>query len=283
MLQVKVFDFLKDDDRKNLGDIDNYILNYIESNPDEFVRLTQNEICERIFITQTSLSRFTKKVGFNSFKMLQIHVAKHLEKYLITPELNLHTVVELEDVKRNVFEQYINLVKIVFSSIDDSHLNSLINLINSHKKLVVFGIGSSFETGKYFARQLSKSGIEAIAFNSLHDFVDFYPTAVRNGYHFLIISQKFTNLDCVKVAKILDENKIKFSLISKNQNYNFKSNDRINPVIYNTFKNRVVDFEITDKIAQFMILDIVLFYLLNKNDPQYENINISKNLWKIIS
>ncbi|TNK83557.1 hypothetical protein C4M97_03460 [Mycoplasmopsis pullorum] len=279
-MKMKIFESIIIKNNFKPSDIDNYIINYIETNPKEFAQMTQSEICERIFVSQTAVSRFAKKIGFSTFKHLQIYVAAYLEKYQPKNDITLRELDSLENIKKNVFDQYTNLIKMVFTSIDNKQIQILVNLIANNKNIVIFGIGTSYMMGKYFAEQLLKVGVHSVVFNTIYDFVDFYPSAFDNNYNFLIISQNFANTDCVKVAKILKRDMINFSLITKNKSEVLKNDTKINLITYSTFITKNIQFSITNKIAILMILDIILFSLFHKKDPEFKNISLAQDVLK---
>lgn len=257
-----------------------FIIEFIESKPQKFLSLTESKLASEIGTSQSTISRFSKRLGMKSFRYLQIFVASKLNE--TKPELNieLNQGNNFVDIKNNILNQYINLPKIVNTSIDEKKLIDLANQILKCDVLLIFGISTSGETALYFCRQLRKFGIFALAFSSIHDLIDAYPAfAKQKKCHYLLLSREAKNTEITEIIEVLQINNEKFTLISKNEPKQMIDKTNLIRYWYNVKKDDFV-FDITSKIAVYMILDIVLFYIISLVDVEQLNIKSSKRLMK---
>ncbi|ADE19551.1 MurR/RpiR family transcriptional regulator [Mycoplasma crocodyli] len=255
-----------------------YMVNWIENNSSTFLKNSQEMLCSEMFVSQASISRFVKKCGFNTFRELQVYVAKRSQEVIPKIDLSLKESNTIVDIKENVFQQYSNLSKIVYNSVDDSILETLTNDILKSDIIFIMGIGTNGEIARYYSRQFRKFGIKSYDISSIHDFIDDVEGFSNSKIHVILLSKSFKTKELITAANIMEKKNIDFSLITTNEdinNLNYK-----NLLTYKYFDNKSFSFDIANKIALYMVLDIILLYTATKVDPEMTTFEHSKELLK---
>lgn len=254
------------------------IIEWVEHNPQEFLSKSQEQICKLLFLSQATISRFVKKIGFNTFKELQIFVARKLQE--LNPEFNivLKENKGIDNIKYNVFQQYSNLSKIVFNSIDEEVLESISADIVEAEHIFLIGIGTNGLMSEYYSSQFRKFGISASKINTFHQFVDEIEGFNSKLTHFIVISKSLGTREIRMIIQILSKNKKNFTVITTNSDYKFFYCKNL--LIYDYFYDKSFSFDIANKIAICMIMDILYFRVISNIDPNLINFQQSKELVK---
>ncbi|EFF41545.1 MurR/RpiR family transcriptional regulator [Mycoplasmopsis alligatoris] len=276
------YNIFSDDKFKELIRADDnysYLANWIEQNPNAFLTKSQDQLSGEIFVSQASISRFVKKSGFNNYRELQVFVAMKAQEVIPTMELELKKGNKINDLKNNVFLQYSNLTKIVYNSIDENILENVVKDLLNSKIIFIMGIGTNGEISSYYARQFRKFGINAYAINSIHDFVEEIEGFVGQNIHCILLSKSFKTKEILNATLILLKKKINYSIITTNANLNYTGCKNI--LLYQYFDKRSYSFDIANKIALYMVLDIILLAMASVIDPEMETFKKTQSLLQI--
>lgn len=260
----------------NSDDTFAHIFWFIKKNPFEFLTKTQTELGSLIHVSQPSIVRFVKKAGFDSFREMQIYLAEKFQEFIPQFDLEFKENENISEAKKNVFIQYSNLVKIILNSIDDTVMSQVVEDIVKTKKVVFIGIGSNGDICSYYARQFLKFGVQAQAIVSIHDFIDEANSLIKGKNHFILISRSFSTREIVMMYKILLEYKCEITVLTQNTTNTFIGVK--NKLYYDYFLKRSFAFDIGNKTAIYMILDIIFNNLIYKVDPKLKNIEFSRAL-----
>lgn len=266
MKRIKIFD------KKLVGnykDTYSYLIKWIEENPHEFLACSQHQITEKIYVSQSSLSRFTKFLGFESYRELQIYVARKVEQFLPNETYKIDEIKDAKDCILKVFQQYQNISKAGFNTIETIQIEKLVNNLIKYKKLIIFGIGTSGIIGCYLAKQLTRIGIISVCMNSIHDFKDAYNESNKDDVFYIIISKSFKNHEVKEAAEILDKSNFNFQILTRNENVSYAN--CTSPIIYDYIPaQKNFNYDIVSKLSLFMLVDIIYIYaktlIDNKNE-----------------
>ena len=98
------------------------------------------KIVDNLYVSQASLTRFSKKCGFNGYREFIFQYQKSVGD----------SYIKVDNLTEKVFSTYDELLKKGHSLIDDGQINRICNLIVNSKKVYVYGIGSSGVVAREF-------------------------------------------------------------------------------------------------------------------------------------
>ncbi|ADE19585.1 MurR/RpiR family transcriptional regulator [Mycoplasma crocodyli] len=255
----------------NNNDSNSYIMDWIEDNPELLLKNTTKELATLMFVSQPTLIRFAQKIGFLSFRELQIYVAKRITeinnlptKIKVGPELSLNEIVH------NVNTYYEYSIKKTMEAYGKNYsdITEYAKDLLTCERHIIFGIGNSGMVAEYYAQNLNKIGIFSMAINSIHDFLGFNFLLDRK-LHVTLISKTFDTVEILKVRDILERHNICYTIWTKNSKLEHKKAKHI--LLYDSLNQENRVSAMGSKISSFFLADVVFLYLVLKVDPDLEN------------
>lgn len=155
---------------KNLNELDMIIYNYINENKEKALNMKIKDLSEAIHVSNSSITRFCKKVGCNGYSEFKI-------KYKIFMKGN----------KNNIVSKDIEGMFDFFNRVDNDkffgNIEKFANIIHSCDKVIFLGVGTSGILAQYGARFFTNIGKFSIAISDPFYPVpkDFYGNAVVIG------------------------------------------------------------------------------------------------------
>lgn len=140
-------------------------LTQVEKNiADFFIANTENadfsarNIAEKLFVSEASLSRFAKKVGYAGYR-------EFLYNYQSTFQQKKQNI--QEDTKV-VFNTYQELLNKAYSLIDEEQMERVVKLISEKKRIYVYGFGGSGLAAQEFRFRFMRLGLDIEAVTDFH-------------------------------------------------------------------------------------------------------------------
>lgn len=154
--------FLINDFYNKLSKTEKRIADYILKHIEEIKEFTSAELANNAHVGQSSVIKFIKKIGFNGFTDFKIKLSEELASQKAMKPDFLHNDISSADTiyeaTKKIAYSHINSIEETTSNISYSHLNKVIDLLETSKKVVIVGIGSSSLVGKDFQHKLTKIG-----------------------------------------------------------------------------------------------------------------------------
>lgn len=120
------------------------IANYLIENKDKIANQTAYEISQCAHVSEASVVRFCKALGFKGFKELKIKMVSSLGSQ---SEKAVPSLIEQNDSPTEVVTKLMRLesedIKFCLKMLDMAVIIEVINLINACDRIVFFGVGSS--------------------------------------------------------------------------------------------------------------------------------------------
>ena len=114
-------------------DVEKLIADYILNTPDG--NLSARNLCDTLYISKASLTRFAQKLGFSGFREL---------KYQLCQDLTHADYPPLKDsITKSTFNNYSYIVNETFRKLDTFALEKAISLITDSNHIYVYGDGLS--------------------------------------------------------------------------------------------------------------------------------------------
>ncbi|RRF97861.1 MAG: MurR/RpiR family transcriptional regulator [Coriobacteriaceae bacterium] len=142
------------------------IADYMLHHTAEATTLNASEIAERCSTSNTTVTRFVKELGFESFSQLRLNLARETAR---------ETVPQSDDVSFSSFESSVRLVlrnKIAelnetVVNLDVDALKDAVQVIVHSDNVLVAGVGTSLSFAQMFALKLSHVGVKAVSSASI--------------------------------------------------------------------------------------------------------------------
>ena len=124
-------------------DVEKLIADYILNTPDG--NLSARNLCDTLYISKASLTRFAQKLGFYGFREL---------KYQLCQDLTHADYPPLKDsITKSTFNNYSYIVNETFRKLDTFALEKAISLITDSNHIYVYGDGlSGYAAGEFMIR-----------------------------------------------------------------------------------------------------------------------------------
>ena len=137
------------------------ILNFLFQSPADILLLPINELASKLGISESSISRFTRHLGYKDYKdlksdlMMQINrahtPAQKLSKSLVQSDFSSAAGV--------LYHQQFCIGKTI-DYIDESKIQAIVKAILSARRIYVFGKGASASLASYTKFRLSRFGLD---------------------------------------------------------------------------------------------------------------------------
>lgn len=258
---------------------------YIKNNIREAKKMNAYEMADKVGISQPTIIRFSKKLGYKGYPEMRIAINKEDSETgtVIHQEINVND--SLYEATKKIIGLSNSSLQSVLSYFDESLYDETIKKIYEAKKIMLFGLGGSGIVAKDFSQKLLKIG--------------------KHVFYEPDIQSQISNLNCFATNDVFfaisysGESKdiLKAALIAKNKGCIIISLTRFIPNSLAQMSDINIKIgaseeyfrisSITSRIAQLSAIDVIFVNLLkNYYDEFSKNISESKelineyNLWQ---
>ncbi|WP_297036335.1 MurR/RpiR family transcriptional regulator [uncultured Enorma sp.] len=239
---------------------ENLIANFIMANRASASSMTSYEIAEGAGVAQSAVMRFSKKLGYSSFKELQVDLMYDDpdDSNEVSPEED--TVTTVEKIQRAYQQSVEEMLRLNRGDV----LEQIAGAIYRAHRLLCFGAETSLVMARLFSDHMSEIGKDSHASSDLFDSAGFIKNMGPNDL-LLIVSASGETLSCVKVAELAKKYSVPMvsitgphaNTVRSMADYELVSSD------YKVFTNMVV---INNRCSQMFLLEC-LFLLVWKHNP----------------
>ncbi|NQZ29269.1 MAG: MurR/RpiR family transcriptional regulator [Mycoplasmatales bacterium] len=252
-----------------LSNNENAIVDFIEKHPDEFIKLGIQDLSNKLFISIGSVSRFSKKVGFASFRDLKSFVIK--EKIRHESYYNLTQSSKTQDIMHDIKVYNRHTIEKTVDAMNTKVLESTIADIEKSSKVVTYGLGSSSLAASEMANNLNIQGINSVFAPTIHDVVLWLRKRIHKNFVVVIFSKSMSGKDNNFLLSLLLKYKIKVKLITENLKY--KSEGTLDVMHIKTLEMLDNEIQISSKISQLFVADVIIqnikLHTLKENTDLY--------------
>jgi len=151
-----------------LGAAEKRIADQLKEDPREIVHQSITELAERSSVSEATVVRFAKKLGFKGYQDLKITFAQDM----ISPLQRIHEEVKENDkipeVLNKIFQSIIQTLHHTRDVLDLSQLEKAAEAILQARKIVVFGLGNSAPVAMDAQHKFLRAGVECSAYCDNH-------------------------------------------------------------------------------------------------------------------
>lgn len=246
---------LDDEIIKNLSQSELYILHYVYDHPDEVIDMSIQELAKAVAFSSATILRFCKKLNFSGFAEFKFALKQQNKEIA-----NLKKPISSMDSITSLYDD----IESTSLLIKERYLKEIIDLIDSNKRIHLYGEGISripvnylekllFSIGRQNVYKYKSSRLAAhIASNANEDDI-LIAISTSGNYPTTVKIVKLFNLNHATIIAISPYTKNAIADLA-NINFRFFVNHREN-----------IDTEYTSRLAIFYIIDVIFkTYLVRK-------------------
>lgn len=141
------------------------IADYLETSAKEGRIMTSYELAEQLNIGQSTIIRFSKKLGYGSFRDLQVDLV-HTPSSSSIEDIAVNESTKATNFK--ITKQYQEIIDLTYAQNSDAVIEETIRHIKKANRILIHGIGNSNLFAEYFANRLTTIGIVAFVNGNNH-------------------------------------------------------------------------------------------------------------------
>lgn len=222
------------------------VFTFLNKNSDRLLAMTIDEVAQKCFVSNATITRTAKKMGYRGFTELKYSLVNNVDSN------KMKTYIDYSAIRLNDINNSIDLI-------NRQDLNKLINLFYN-KRVCFFGKGLSSLICDYAVTQLLILGLPVTHLADSHTALAYVDHMTSNDALF-IISNSGNTSQCIKLALKAKKKGIKvISLTSSNIN----DLTRLSDLSYNVIlsKDDRVDFDNASRAPMLLfvhkIIDLIL-------------------------
>lgn len=252
--------------KMNLQDLsynENLIANFIMSNKETAASMTSYDIAKNARVAQTSVIRFAKKLGYQSFKELQVDLLyddpSDVDSGEVDPEEeSILTIEKVKNAYQTTTDEMLKLNRMEM-------LDTVADVIYQANRVLCFGSETSIIMAKLLSDHLVEMGKDSSASNNAFDSLNSIRNMQEHDVLFMVSASGET-IQSVKVAGVAKRNNVKIVLLTgphqstlrKMADYILVSSE------YKLYTNMLI---INNRCSQMFLIEC-LFLLIWKKNPK---------------
>ena len=179
------------------------LADYILEHYDEALNYNVTELADSAGVSDASVVRFCKKLGYKGYQDFKVNAAKDVLPRDRHFNPGLEQDDDIETICKKIFLSEVNVLNRTLASLDTNELKVVAEKIEKAEKIVFFGSGGSLIVAKDAAHKFMKIGIRAFVYEDID--LQLMSSSLMNEKEVAIgISHSGSNrnvIDCIKNAK----------------------------------------------------------------------------------
>ncbi len=145
------------------------IANYLNQNQDEAAFLSAGEIADRLQLSEATMVRFARTLGFDSYPAMRVGLQdsfRHRLTHSARLRSRLDDFREAGDIFERVVASEIDYLTEALQSLDRKAFNAAVELLRTHQRVFIFGLGPSLSLVDLLEIRLTRSARHVIPLNT---------------------------------------------------------------------------------------------------------------------
>lgn len=256
---------------QSLTEVDKRIADYILNHLNEAKTITSLKLAQSTQVGQASIIRFSKKLGYQSFREMLADLSIENEKEWIEEEIE--TSEETAMTLKKIALQMQDIVDLTVQYNDEEKLLEAACMIKNAKENILFGVGSSNLFAHYFSEQLNKLTIPCFVSMNAHTIFMKIAQASEDCV-VVLISETGKSEDVLKAAALAKEKGLK--VISMTRSYRNPLHELSTIVLKTVCFETLTRLNVTTmRTSQLYLID-ALYLLIMKSDFDYYHERIER-------
>ncbi|CAM3446905.1 HTH-type transcriptional regulator RpiR [Streptococcus pluranimalium] len=198
-------------EHSQFSDSDKQIIAYLVANLDDISNSSIHDLAKKIKVSSSTLSRFTKKIGYDSFQDFKLDAHKaNMEKEISQEAFFGDIDVNLtnkENLNR-IFYNNINSLKSTAKIVSEENFQKAVELISESSSFSFFGLGGSNAVAAIAYHKFLRTSLNTRFHTDFH-YQQMIASTLTSDDCALVISHSGQNRDTLKIVDILKQNKVR--------------------------------------------------------------------------
>lgn len=232
------------------------LADYILEHYDEALNYNVTELADSAGVSDASVVRFCKKLGYKGYQDFKVNAAKDVLPRDRHFNPGLEQDDDIETICKKIFLSEVNVLNRTLASLDTNELKVVAEKIEKAEKIVFFGGGGSLIVAKDAAHKFMKIGIRAFVYEDID--LQLMSSSLMSEKEVAIgISHSGSNrnvIDCIKNAK--ENGAETIAIVGQGKTPLSKIADMI---LYCSSEETMFESEsVSTRIAQLAIIDAIV-------------------------
>lgn len=175
-----------------LTDLEKKVVENIMADPGQVIRLTANELAEKMFVSKTTIINLSKKLGFEGFTDLRYYIKEYLAKRTSEKQN-----VTYHDISVNLY----NEITKTLSLQNEENMGKIAELLLNARTVYVIARGASKPIADLLSSRLSILKVKSIFIND-YNLIDIISERIVPGEVLILISLSGETEKIINAAKI---------------------------------------------------------------------------------
>ena len=244
------------------------ISKYILQHLDKIVYMNTYQIADKCKVSQASVVRFAKKLGYSGFPEFKISFGRDMGRRDVEEKINfiyedIQETDELDDLIKKIVYANSNIIQDTYSILDTNTVKEAVEIIKNARKIFILGAGYSGIVAKDFHYKLGELGMNSICEADYHIQLASISTLNENDVVF-VISQGGKTVDIYNLVKEAKKRKVKIISVTQMSSNPIRdlADIKISTIME---KNNFRSTALSSRIAQLTIIDIIYVALITEN------------------
>lgn len=244
------------------------ISKYILQHLDKIMYMNTYQIADKCKVSQASVVRFAKKLGYSGFPEFKISFGRDMGRRDVEDKVNfiyedIRETDQLDDLVKKIVYANSNIIQDTYSILDIETIREAIELIKTSKKIFILGAGYSGIVAKDFHFKLWELGLHSMFESDYHIQLATISTLNEDDL-VIVISQGGKTLDIYNLVKEAKKKKAKIISITQMSANPIRdlADVKISTVVE---RNNFRSTALSSRIAQLTIIDILYVTLITEN------------------
>ena len=248
---------------------------YLEENQDQFLNDTITEFAEKIGVSDATVVRFCRHIGYKGYQDFKMHAARDM----LPKERQYNPVLERDDepatICNKIFNSEVSVLSRTLLGLKVPELEEIASHLRTAHRIVLFGTGGSLTVAKDAVHKFMKIGIMIHVFGDT-DLQHMAASLLRTDDLAIIISHSGSNLHslkCLETAK--SGGAYTVALTGYSRNPIAKAADKTIKIASETTMYQ--SESVSTRIAQLAVIDTLVALTAFKDyDASYEAIESTR-------
>lgn len=235
------------------------IADHILANPSEAVHPSIDELAEKIGISESTLVRFVRKLGFSGYQRFRIALATEA----VGPASRVYEtdIAPEHDLIETVFANVFTTLSLTKSVQDRDSINRCVQLMHRARRVMLFGIGGSQIIALDAFHKFMRIGLECVVSEDFHMQLMLASQADRECVA-LVFSHTGMTMDTLAIAEELKRKGCPVIVVTSGARSTLaRMADIVLPVA--VAATGYISEAFTSRIAQQVVIDLLYIQLVN--------------------
>lgn len=202
----------------NLTNQEQAVADYIVENPSQILSMTMADLSLASYTSDATIIRLCKKLGFRGYTDFKYYLASQYHDILDNQKINESEFLANKLAFRDLNDLYPNSIKKAIDQTKDnislSQLSKIASNIFESKKILFYGLNTSYSIADVYSKRFSELGLDVLAETNFNFHLLSYLYTNQIPSYAILISMSGKNTMMVETAQKLKELGIPFLAIA---------------------------------------------------------------------